>query len=217
MNDILDQIEAVHRELGSAPDGTPGVHRMLLRRDYAAPVEDVWDALTDAERIGRWLMPVSGDLRLGGTYQLEGNAGGEILACDPPKALKVTWVYGEPAGISELEVRLSPAGGGRTTLEIEHVAEVPEDFWKLYGPGATGIGWELALLGLDEHLAGTDRTPEEKANAHLDPGLRSYMTRSAEAWADVHRGTGVPADEVEAARQATLAAYAPSPESDSPQ
>ena len=209
MNDILDQIEAVHRELGR----TGAAHRMLLRREYDASVEEVWDALTDAERIARWLLPVSGDLRPGGSYQLEGNAGGEILACDPPTSLKVSWIYGEPTGISELEVRLTPSGDDRTALEIEHVAEVPEDFWKLYGPGATGIGWELALLGLAEHLAGTDRTPEEKANAHLDPGLRSYMTRSAEAWAEVHRGTGAPADEVEAARAATIDAYAPDPES----
>ena len=31
------------------------------------------------ERIPRWFLPVSGDLRLGGRYQLEGNAGGEVL------------------------------------------------------------------------------------------------------------------------------------------
>ena len=44
----------------------------------------MWDACTDPERIGRWFLPVSGDLRLGGRYQLEGNAGGEILRCEPP-------------------------------------------------------------------------------------------------------------------------------------
>lgn len=157
-------------------------------------------------------MPVSGDLRLGGNYQLEGNAGGEILVCEPPTMLKVTWIYGEPTGTSELEVRLGPAGDERTTLEIEHVADVPENFWRQYGPGATGVGWELALLGLLEHLAGADRTPQEKANAHLDPQLRDYMTRSADAWAAVHLRSGAPADEVESARTAVIGAYAPAPE-----
>ena len=204
MSDILSQIDALHRELGR----TGEAHRMLLRREYDATVEDVWDALTDPDRITRWFMPVSGDLHLGGHYQLEGNAGGEILACDPPKLIKVTWIYGEPTGLSELEVRLSPAGE-RTTLEIGHVAEVPEDFWKIYGPGATGIGWELGLLGLQEHLAGQDRTPEEKANAHTDPQLREYMTRSGDAWAEVHRAPGASEEEVENGRKAVLAAYVP--------
>ena len=31
--------------------------------------------------------PISGDLRLGGRYQLQGNAGGEILVCEPPQHL----------------------------------------------------------------------------------------------------------------------------------
>jgi uncharacterized protein YndB with AHSA1/START domain len=204
MIDILSQIDAVHRELGRTGDA----HRMLLRRGYDAAVEDVWDALTDAERISRWFLPVTGDLRLGGHYQLEGNAGGEILVCDAPKLLKVTWVYGEPTGISELEVRLTPSEDG-TVLELEHLAEVPEDFWKMYGPGATGIGWELGLLGLREHLAGRDIPPEEKDALQQNPEMREFMTRSGHAWADVHRASGAPEEEVATALKGNLAAYVP--------
>lgn len=205
MNDMLDQIEAVHREVAKAGGGA---HRMLLRRSYDATVEEVWDALTDADRITRWLMPVTGDLKLGGHYQLEGNAGGEILECDAPKRLKVTWVYGEPTGISELEVRLSPSDDG-TVFELEHVAEVPEEFWGLYGPGATGIGWDLSLLGLRDHLAGHDLTPEQKAAAAESPELREFMTLSNEAWSDAYRAYGAPEDLVARVHTATLAAYLP--------
>lgn len=42
-------------------------------------------------------MPVSGELRVGGAFQLEGNAGGEILACEPPNLVRLTW--GGPASI----------------------------------------------------------------------------------------------------------------------
>jgi uncharacterized protein YndB with AHSA1/START domain len=81
---------------------------VVVRRAFPAPIEDVWDACTTAERISRWFMPVTGDLRLGGKYQLEGNAGGEMLNCEPPRLLRVTWVMGEgPA--SEVEMRLSRA------------------------------------------------------------------------------------------------------------
>ena len=201
MSDILSQIDAVHRELGKSGDA----HRMLLRRSYDAGVEEVWDALTDAERLKRWFLPVTGDLQLGGHYQLEGNAGGEILACDPPKQFKVTWVYGEATGLSELEVRLTPSGDG-TVLELEHVGEVPEDFFKMYGPGATGIGWDLGLLGLREHLAGRE-VPRD--GAEKDPTMRKFMTRSGRAWAEAHRAFGAPEDEAAAALEAAVAFYVP--------
>ena len=81
-----------------------------LSRTYDAPIEDVWDAVTSAERISRWFLPISGDLHVGGHYQLEGNAGGEVLVCDEPNRFRVTWVFGDasdPASVSELEVRLT--------------------------------------------------------------------------------------------------------------
>ena len=128
-----------------------------LRRTYDASIDDVWDALTNPERIGRWFLPVSGDYRVGGRYQFEGNAGGEIVECDRPNRLKVTWVYGEAtsdADVSEIEVRLSPAGVEATVFELEHTAVVPGDRWAEYGPGAVGVGWDMGLLGLELHLRG---------------------------------------------------------------
>ena len=65
-----------------------------LSRPTATTAEDLWEAITTADRLPRWLMPITGDLRLGGRYQLQGNAGGEILICEPPKHLNVTWEYG---------------------------------------------------------------------------------------------------------------------------
>jgi uncharacterized protein YndB with AHSA1/START domain len=54
----------------------------------------VWDACTDPDRLNRGFLDVTGDLRLGGSYQLEGNAHGEILRCSPPRLLAVSWIYG---------------------------------------------------------------------------------------------------------------------------
>ena len=115
MIDIVREIEAVQREVGSGRIAAGEGRAIRLRRTYDAPIEDVWDALTSPERITRWFLPISGDYRVGGRYQLEGNAGGEILACERPNRLRVTWVYGEvasPAAVSELEVRLDAGGGG---------------------------------------------------------------------------------------------------------
>ncbi len=159
--DIVREIEAVQREVGSGRIAAGEGRAIRLRRNYEAPIEDVWDALTTPERIARWFLPISGDYRVGGNYQLEGNAGGEILTCERPNKFRVTWVYGDvtdPASISELEVRLTPAGEGSTTLELDHTAVVPDEVWAEYGPGAVGIGWDQGLLGLSLYLrTGRDR------------------------------------------------------------
>ena len=150
MIDIVREIEAVQRDVGSGRIAAGDGRAIRLRRRYEAPIDDVWDALTTPERIARWFLPISGDYRVGGKYQLEGNAGGEILTCERPNKFRVTWVYGDvtdPASVSELEVRLAPAGEGSTTLELDHTAVVPDEMWAQYGPGAVGIGWDQACSG----------------------------------------------------------------------
>ncbi|MDT0320349.1 SRPBCC family protein [Streptomyces millisiae] len=215
MSEIADRINAVHRELGKkripAGEGTT----VLLRRGYAAPIEDVWDACTDPERLARWFLPVTGDLRLGGSYQLKGNARGEILHCEPPRLLRVTWVFGENTtdkDISEVELRLAPGEDGETILELEHAAVVPAEFWKKFGPGATGVGWDGGLLGLDHHLRGEDLDP---ATWHDRPEAREFNTLSAQAWGAAHAASGADPAEVAAATAATTEFYAPA--GDAPQ
>jgi uncharacterized protein YndB with AHSA1/START domain len=56
---------------------------IVASRTFDTDSTDLWDALTNPERIAPWFSPVSGDLRLGGTYQIEGNASGTITACEP--------------------------------------------------------------------------------------------------------------------------------------
>ena len=216
MIDIVRHIEAVHREVGEGSIAA-GVGRSIrLRRDYAATIEDVWDALTSPERIGRWFLPISGDYRIGGRYQFEGNAGGEILACEAPHRLKVTWVYGEvtsDADVSELEVRLSTIDGGATRFELEHTAIVPDDRWAEYGPGAVGVGWDGGLLGLTLHLRGG--SVDDPIAWQVSAEGREFFTRSSEAWGEANRAAG--ADPEMAARGVanTTAFYAPDPSADS--
>jgi uncharacterized protein YndB with AHSA1/START domain len=213
MIDIVREMEAVQREVEDRqmPAGAGRVVR--LRREYDAPIEDVWDALTNPERIGRWFLPLSGDYRLGGRYQFEGNAGGKIVACERPNRLKVTWVYGEvatEADISEVEVRLAKVDDGSTRLELEHAAVVPEDRWAEYGPGAVGVGWEQGMLGLTLHLEGGS-VGDPVAWQESAEG-RDFATRSSEGWGEANRAAG--ADPAVAARAVanTTAFYAPDPE-----
>lgn len=209
MKDLLDELAETDRHVtdGEVPAGPAKVTR--LSRTYAASAEDVWDALTDPERLARWFLPVSGDLRLGGEYQFEGNAGGVIRECEPPRRIVATWVMGPagPVDSSLVEVRLSEAGDG-TRLELEHRAQVPPEMWDQFGPGAAGVGWDGALLGLGLHLAGHELGLSQEELA-ADPAVREFYTRSAAAWGDAQREAGVDAATVEANVAATTAFYAP--------
>jgi len=212
MIDIARELEAVHREVADRTVPAGDAKAVILEREYDAPIEDVWDALTNPERIGRWFLPISGDYRLGGTYQFEGNAGGEIRECDQPNRLKVTWVYGpvkSDADISEVELRLSRAGDNRTHFVLEHTAVVPEEFWAMYGPGAVGVGWEGGLLGLELHLRGGS-VGDPLAWQVSDEG-REFNTRSSEAWGDAYRAYGADEDAVATAVANATAFYAPDP------
>jgi uncharacterized protein YndB with AHSA1/START domain len=212
MIDIVREIEAVQREVGSGRIAAGEGRAIRLRRTYDAPIDDVWDALTNPERIRRWFLPISGDYRLGGRYQFEGNAGGEIVACERPHRFRVTWAYGEnvaPTDVSELEVRLTPASEASTTLELEHTAVVPENRWDEYGPGAVGVGWDGGLLGLSLHLRGG--SIEDPEAWQLSDEGREFNTRSSEAWGAANEAAG--ADPTKAARAAanTTAFYTVDP------
>jgi uncharacterized protein YndB with AHSA1/START domain len=210
MIDIVRQIEAVQREVGTGrhPAGEGRVVR--LRRTFDAPIDDVWDALANPARIGRWFLPISGDYRLGGRYQFEGNAGGEILECDKPHLLRVSWVYGEvssPADVSEVALRLAAAASGGTTLELEHTAIVPDEFWTTYGPGAVGVGWDGGMLGLSLHLAGGS-VDDPIAWQSSDEG-RAFNGLSSEAWGAASLAAGMDPTEVATMVANTTEFYAP--------
>ncbi|GGZ70174.1 SRPBCC domain-containing protein [Streptomyces subrutilus] len=207
MSEIVDEINRVHREVGlrRVPAGEAGT--VVLRRTFEAEAADVWDAVTSPERIGRWFMPVTGDFKVGGHYQLEGNAGGEILECVAPERLRVSWLFGPDPGFGEVEVRVTPEGPGRTVLELEHAAVVPEEFRAKFGPGAVGIGWDLGLLGLGMHLAGGGMSREEAEAWQVTPEARQFITRSGEAWGAAYAASGAAPEVAAATTAATIAFY----------
>ncbi|MFJ9009497.1 SRPBCC family protein [Streptomyces canus] len=207
MSEIADEINRMHRRVGTRQVETGEARTVLLRRTYDAEIADVWDAVTSPERIARWFMPVSGELKVGGRYQLEGNAGGEILECVEPERLRVSWLYGPDPGFSEVEVRLTSENGERTVLELEHVAVVPDEFWDQFGPGAVGVGWDLGLYGLALHLAGGGLSKEEAATWHTTPEGSAFITGSGEGWGEAYAASGVDEETATRTTAATIAFY----------
>lgn len=197
--DILHHLGATARAVTRREHEGRPARVVVATRAYNTDAADLWDALTSAERIPRWFLPVHGELRLGGRYQLEGNAGGEVTACEPPRRLGLTWeMRGE---VSWVTVTLSPAAPGWTTLTLEHVAFVPEDLWTQYGPGAVGVGWELGLLGLALYLGARDQPFDREAVIAWTMSAEGLdlTRRAARAWGEAAIAGG---DEAEAAREA---------------
>ena len=162
---------------------------VIASAEYDTDIDDLWDAITDPRRISRWLGRVTGALELGGRYQIQGNASGRIEECEKPTHLGMTWEYGDQA--TWVSVNLTPLQGDRTNLRLEHV--VPDDDkWREFGPGAVGVGWELALLGLLEHLRAPQvMTVAEGIDRVTSPEGRAFVERSSSAWceADIASGT----------------------------
>ncbi|HEV7976404.1 SRPBCC family protein [Amycolatopsis sp.] len=185
MSDTSDPIADTGRELR---DHDSGLKVLAIRRVYNADVDDVWDALTDPERLARWFLPITGDLHVGGRYSLEGNASGEIVRCEKPREIGLTWEFG--GGTSDVLLMLTPEGD-TTVFTLEH-SPVPPEIIVNAGPDMWGLGagWEMGLTALGDYLGGRLRegtsaewiansTPEELMAAGQLAG------RISDAWAAV--------------------------------
>ena len=172
--------------------------------DFATTLEDVWDAVTNGERIPRWFAPVSGDLELGGHYQVEGNAGGTITACERPSHLALTWEFA--GDVSWVEVCLSGDESGSARLTLTHTAHLSEH-WDEFGPGAVGVGWELGLLGLAIHLEHPTASKPDEADFAASPDAKAFITGSSEAWGKAAVEAGTDPDAARASAARTTAFY----------
>jgi uncharacterized protein YndB with AHSA1/START domain len=203
MIDILGQIDAIDREVTRSQGHTGEEVVVLIRRTYDSAITDVWEALTDPDRVKRWFMPLGGELRPGGSFQLEGNASGDIVECEPPHRFKVT--FGGPTSLVEL--RLISEDEDRTSLELEHT--VPIEMAQS-GAGAlyVGPGWDGGFVALDLYLRG--EVAEDPVAAAGSPEAIELSRQSVRIWTDVVRRSGTASsEEIDAAVQVALAGFAP--------
>ncbi len=202
--DISGHLGAVERSVSELEvEGQPA-RAVTLTRSFATTVDDLWDALTNGERIPRWFLPISGELSLGGRYQFEGNAGGVITACERPSHLAATWEFG--GDVSWVEVRLSGDGPGGARLALTHTMHL-SDQWDTYGPGATGVGWEGGLLGLALHFGSPDEAISDPTGFALSEEGQAFYRGASEAWGQAAIAAGTDPATARAAARQTAAFY----------
>jgi uncharacterized protein YndB with AHSA1/START domain len=210
MIDVVEEINAVTRRVGSRVLAAGEARTVTISRTYDATIDDLWDACTNPDRIPRWFLPISGDLRVDGHYQLEGNAGGTIQRCDPPNSFAATWEFG--GAVTWIEVRLVSESGQRTRFELDHIALVDDATWTEFGPGAVGVGWDLAMIGLGLHLAsGETVDPSEFAAWSASDEGKQFAILSSQGWCDADIAAGASPAGAKAAADRTTTAYTASP------
>src|SRR6187549_1850040 len=126
----------------------------------AAPPEKVWQALTTAEFSRQYFsgFAIETDLKVGGAFIARApdgsvHIGGEVIECDPPKRLTVTWNVNWPALVEKLgptlvTYEIEPAGDVvRLTMLQSHDRDISDD---ILSGGRTG--WPAILSSLKSLL-----------------------------------------------------------------
>lgn len=196
--DVESLLGAVERSVSLGERNGLPVRAVTLSRAFETAVDNLWNALTSGERIPRWFLPISGELEPGGHYQLEGNAGGVITECEAESRFSLTWEF---AGDSSwVDVQLAPNGSRHIRLTLTHTTLLSEH-WHEYGPGAVGVGWELALMGLRIYLSDPDQPMPDEAEFTASKEGRAIIAGSSESWGQAAVAAG---EDPEQARQAAL-------------
>ncbi|MXY46029.1 MAG: polyketide cyclase [Chloroflexi bacterium] len=202
--DVQSHLAAVERSVAAPQrDGQPA-RAVTLSRSLATTLGDLWDAITSRERIPRWFLPISGDLEQGGHYSFEGNADGHIIACERRSHFALTWEFG--GDVSWVQVHLHGESPDSARLTLTHTALL-SPHWDEYGPGASGVGWEMGLLGLALHIAQPSAPkPDEVAFVTSQDG-KAFIVGSSDGWANAAIAAGTPPATAQAAAQRTTAFY----------
>lgn len=150
---------------------------------YAAPVAEVWSALTEPARLARWFgavlesMPESRSvvLDVGGIPALV-----QVERCDAvgedgaPRVLDMRWTWqGEPP--TRVLLRLAGDHPGTTGVTLEHSGLLVDSH--VVGLGS---GWEWSLTALEAELVG-ERLDES--------GLQDHQETAHEVWREVYFST----------------------------
>jgi uncharacterized protein YndB with AHSA1/START domain len=127
-------------------DRNPAGTDLVLERSFRAPLEDVWQSLTDPESTARWYGRWEGEAGPGKTIRVQmGFEQGtpwipmQITVCEPPHRFglyaKNDW------GEWSLDLALRTAGAVTTLTFTQHRID-------LAGIGEVGPGWEYYLDNL---------------------------------------------------------------------
>ena len=158
-------------EATGRPGRREGRDAVVFERRFRAPIEDVWAAITEPERLARWIGTWTGDPASGSvsfTMNAEGEGAApstyEIDACEPPRRLVVRSVNDYGVWVLHLDLEHE---AGVTTLAFAHVVDDPDMI------ESTGPGWDWYLDRLVAAETGADPTALDWDRDYY-PALREH-------------------------------------------
>jgi uncharacterized protein YndB with AHSA1/START domain len=159
---------------GTVTAEADGRQLLEFRRSWPDPIDHVWSALTEPERLARWIGRYEGDRGPGaqGTLFMTFEEGGDstgspatIVECDPPRRL-VLETQGPGPDPWRMELDLSDEGG-RTVLVFRQRFAADADVADFAG------GWHWYLDKFDAEVSGRPGpTDWETFWAEVGPGYR---------------------------------------------
>jgi uncharacterized protein YndB with AHSA1/START domain len=147
---MTDHVQPTIDVRGSVRADEDGRGTVRMESVYPTDPHDLWSAITDPDRLARWVATVDGDLRVGGTFSATFTSGwegpGRVDTCEPPRRLVATLDPGT-ADETTIEAVLTPEPDG-TRLVVEErgipIAEI----------AMHGAGWQTHVEDLGAHLRG---------------------------------------------------------------
>ena len=188
-------------------EGKPAAH-VTLSRTFDTNIDDLWDAVINPDRIPRWFTNLTGDLKLNGRYHVQDNASGTITKCEPNSHIALTWeIFGDTSWV---ELQFASKSPNSSQLTLTHTSH-PSPHWDTYGPGAIGVGWEMAFLGLALYTSDPDfEKPDEMEFATSPKGI-DFITGSSNRWAQADINAGTVPEKAQSAADRTAAFYTGQP------
>lgn len=133
---------------------------VVVEREFSAPPEKLWRALTQPHLMEEWLMKNDFKPVVGHSFNLRGDWGGvldcEVLEVEPNKSLSYTWDFKHDDPTFNLKsvvtFTLTPSRSG-THLRMEQAGFRPE---QKQASGGAMHGWRQFLDKLEQLLAKPD-------------------------------------------------------------
>lgn len=201
---VSDHLASVNRRIHFSERDRKPTASVILSRQFGVEPRALWNAITSPEEISKWFAPVTGQLGLGGAYQIAGNASGIIKECNPLIHVALTWEFADDVSCVDLQLmRNAPSS---VSFELSHTA-VLSPHWDQYGAGATGVGWETSYLALYLYLQHPSESLfDEEEFVTSDEG-KDFISKSSIAWAEASILAGADAEVTKAAADRTTAFY----------
>jgi uncharacterized protein YndB with AHSA1/START domain len=137
---------------------------------FDTDIDDLWSALTDPDRLVRWIGEVEGDLRLGGEFRARFYDGwegtGRVETCEPPQRLHLSMrdADPQPGQPDQGVIEVTLAAEGDSTILTWEERGMPLDYLAAYGAGI-----QVHVEDLAAHLAGRERADAETRWSELVP------------------------------------------------